>query len=112
VPLLGADPTVATRRTILGAPLFTSSTVAAGTVWGIPVDRAMVVMRDDVRLEVGRDDYFSSDRVAVKATMRGGFAFPDSAARGQGRPDRVAVQASVNVTPAATMAAGRGIDGR
>ena len=80
LPLLGSDPTVATRRTILGAPLFVSPAVAASTAWGIPADRAMVVMRDDVRLEVSRDAYFSSDRVAVKATMRVGFAFPHPAA--------------------------------
>jgi HK97 family phage major capsid protein len=80
VPLLGADPTVATRRTILGAPMFTSPAVPAGTVYGIPADRVMVVMRDDVRLEVSREAYFSSDRVAVKATMRVGFAFPHAAA--------------------------------
>ncbi len=49
-------------------------------MWGIPADRVMVVMRDDVRLEVSRDAYFSSDRVAVKATMRVGFAFPHPAA--------------------------------
>ena len=50
------------------------------TVYGISADRVMVVMRDDVRLEVSREAYFSSDRVAVKATMRVGFAYPHPAA--------------------------------
>lgn len=40
----------------------------------------MVVLRDDVRVERSTDAYFSSDRVAVKATMRVGFAFSHPAA--------------------------------
>jgi HK97 family phage major capsid protein len=79
-PLLGADPTAATRRVVLGVPLRVSPAVAAGTVWGIPAERVMVVLRDDVRLESSSDAYFSTDRVGVKATMRVGFAFPHPAA--------------------------------
>jgi HK97 family phage major capsid protein len=113
MPLRGADLTVATRRTILGAPLFTSPAVPAGTVYGILADRVMVVMRDDVRLEVSREAYFSSDRVAVKATIRVGFAYPPAAVI------KVALTAAPVVPlarrrrhPGGTMAAGPGIDGR
>lgn len=79
-PLLGTDPTQPTRRTILGVPLLVSPAVTAGTVWGIPRDRAMIVRRADVRVEVSTDAYFSSDQVAVRGTMRASFGFPDEAA--------------------------------
>ena len=75
-PLLGVDPSVAPKRSIQGVALWTSPYVAAGTVWGIPQARVQVVMREDTRLEVDRSVFFTSDRVAVKATMRVGFAFP------------------------------------
>ena len=74
--LLQPDPTLPTRRVIAGLPLLVSPYVTVGTVWGIPRDRVIVVMRDGTRLEVDRSVYFSSDRVGVKATMRVGFAFP------------------------------------
>lgn len=49
-------------------------------MWGIPRDRVLVVVRDDPRVEVDRGVYLTSDRVAIKATMRVGFAFPHPAA--------------------------------
>jgi HK97 family phage major capsid protein len=60
--------------------LWTSPFVAEGTVWGVPQARVQIVLRDDVRLEVDRSVYFTSDRVAVKATMRVGFGFVHPAA--------------------------------
>jgi len=79
-PLLGVDPSVPTRRSIQGVALWTSPFVAEGTVWGVPQARVQIVLRDDVRLEVDRSVYFTSDRVAVKATMRVGFGFVHPAA--------------------------------
>lgn len=63
-----------------GVPLYVSPAVTTGVVWGIPKDRVVVALRDDTRLEVDRSVFFTSDRVAVKATMRVGFAFPHPAA--------------------------------
>ena len=80
LPLLGADPTQATKRNVLGFPLLASSAVTAGTVWGLPKVRAMVVQRTNVELAVDRSAYFTSDRTAIRATMRVGFAFPHAAA--------------------------------
>lgn len=74
--VLQPDPTMPTRRLVAGVPLLSSSAVTAGTVWGIPRDRVMVVLRHDTRLEISREAYFSSDRVGIRATMRVGFAFP------------------------------------
>ncbi|MFK0293601.1 phage major capsid protein [Streptomyces sp. NPDC090442] len=80
VPLLGSDPTTPTRRTILGVPLYVSNAVTAGTIWGIPRDRVMVVMRRNVTLDVSKHARFTSDQVAIKATLRAAHAFPHPAA--------------------------------
>lgn len=74
--LLSNDPTAPTSRTILGVPMFVSPAVTAGTIWAIPRDRVFLVIRTDARIEVDSSVFFTSDRVAVKATMRVGFAFP------------------------------------
>ena len=79
-PLLGTDPTQPTRRTALGVPILVSPAVAPGTIWAIPRDRAMIVRRADVKVEVSTDAFFSSDQVAVRGTMRVGFGFPHLAA--------------------------------
>jgi len=79
-PLLGADPTSATRRLLQGVPLLVSSAVTVGTVWGLPKLRAVVVRRNDVDLQVDKSAYFTSDRTAIRAIMRVGFGFPHAAA--------------------------------
>ena len=38
-----------------------------------------LVLRADASVEADRSVYFTSDRVAVKATMRAGLAFPHPA---------------------------------
>lgn len=79
-PLLQPDATQPTRRLLAGVPLLTSPGVAAGTVWGIPADRALIALRQDVALEVSTDAYFGSDQTAIRAILRVGFAFPHAAA--------------------------------
>lgn len=74
-PLLGRDATSATSRQILGVPLLVSEYVTAGTIYGIDRRFVQFVVRDNTRVEVDRSVYFDSDQVAVKATMRVGFAF-------------------------------------
>ena len=80
VPLLTTDPAQPARRLVEGRPLLVTSAVAEGVVWGIPGDRVHLVVRDDARVETDRSVYFTSDRVAVKGTMRVGFGFPHEAA--------------------------------
>ncbi len=75
-PLLGADATTATGRMILGVPLLVSPFVAANTLWAIDSSRVWLVVRADASIEADRSVYFTSDRVAVRATMRAAFAFP------------------------------------
>lgn len=80
-PLLQPDPTMPTRRTILGVPMWVSKYVTVGAVWGIPQDRVHVVVRDDASIAVSTDAYFSSDRIGIKATMRVGYGFPPAPRR-------------------------------
>lgn len=75
-PLLGADPTAATSRSILGVPLYVSRFVAAGTLWAVDGSRVWVVMREDATIEADRSVFFTSDRVAVRAVCRVGLGFP------------------------------------
>lgn len=62
-------------RTVEGVPLVVSTHVTPGTVWALDSRYVQVVVRDNTRLEVDKSAYFSTDQVAVKATMRVGFAF-------------------------------------
>lgn len=78
--LLQPDPSQPSRRTIEGVPLFPSPAVTPGHVWGIPRARVHVVMRDNTTLDIDRSSHFTSDRVAIRATMRVGFGFPHEAA--------------------------------
>lgn len=79
-PLLGNDPTQPTRRMIAGVPLLVSPAVATGTIWGTPKNRTVVAMRQGTTLDVDHSVYFTSDRVAVRATMRVALLFPHEAA--------------------------------
>jgi HK97 family phage major capsid protein len=82
VPLLGADPTMPGRRQILGIPLLTSPSVTTtnNVVWGISKSYGYFVIRQDAEVESDRSVFFTSDRVAIRATMRIGFGFPNPAA--------------------------------
>lgn len=75
-PLLAVDPTQPSRRTIEGVPLLVSPAVVAGTIWGMPSSRVIVVRREDVTVETSGDVFFTSDRIAIRAVMRVGFGFP------------------------------------
>lgn len=79
-PLLGADPTAQTSRSILGVPLFVSPYVAANTLWAVDSSLVWTVVREDATVEADRSVFFTSDRVAIKAICRVGFAFPQPAA--------------------------------
>ncbi|MFF7230591.1 phage major capsid protein [Streptomyces sioyaensis] len=80
VPLLGPDPTQPTRKILSGVPLYVSRAVMPGTVWGLPKDRVLAITRRDVKVDVSADAFFTSDRVAVRGTMRATFSYPHPAA--------------------------------
>lgn len=82
-PLLQAgisDPTAPVTRQILGSQLLVSPAVGDDVIWAIPQTASLVVVREDVLTEISTDIYFTSDRVAVKTTMRVGWSWPHSAA--------------------------------
>lgn len=78
--LLGTDPAQPTRRIIEGRPVFVQPDVPAGVVWGIAASRVFTVIRSDSRIDVDESVFFTSDRVAIRGTMRVNFAFPQPAA--------------------------------
>ncbi|MGP4058887.1 phage major capsid protein [Mycobacterium sp. 4D054] len=77
-PLLQPNPTLPTRRQILGVPLYSvpNTVVPANTVWAVDMSRVFVVVRQDVELSVDESFYFGSDSLAVRAVMRVAFGFP------------------------------------
>jgi HK97 family phage major capsid protein len=74
-PLLGADVTQPTSRTIGGVPLYSSPAVAAGIVWAIPAQHVIFVVRQGAELVSDSSVMFTSDRVAIRCTMRVTYAF-------------------------------------
>ena len=80
LPLLGADPSAPTKQVISGVPLLTSSAVAAGTVWGLPAGRIVIVLRQDATVTRDESVFFTSDRVAIRAILRATVLYPHAAA--------------------------------
>jgi len=70
------DPTAPITRQILGSQLLVCPAVDDTVIWAIPQVHSLVVVREDVETEVSTDVYFTSDRVAVKTTMRVGWGWP------------------------------------
>lgn len=79
-PLLGPDPSEPGRSQILGLPLHVSPGVPEGIIWGIPRDRAYLVIREGATVEFDSSVFFTSDRIAVRAIMRVAWGFPHPAA--------------------------------
>lgn len=61
---------------VAGLPVVSSRHVEAGKLWVVDSSQVITVLREDVELAVSADAYFSSDRIALRATLRAGFAFP------------------------------------
>lgn len=76
----GSNRTLLDRREVLGLPIVVSPYVATGTVWGIPADRVIVAVREDVNVTVDESRYFEYDAIALRAVMRIAFGFPHEAA--------------------------------
>ena len=73
--LLQPDPTTPSTRLLAGVPLHTSPHVTAGTIWAVPAAASNLVVRDDSEVVADSSAFFTSDRLAIRATMRLGFAF-------------------------------------
>ncbi|MGV0873494.1 phage major capsid protein [Mycolicibacterium sp. XJ879] len=80
-PLLQPDPAKPAGRVIAGVPLVVSPDAPNnGTVYAIPKALSFVVLREDVQVALDSSAFFTSDRVAVRVTMRVAFAWPHEAA--------------------------------
>lgn len=73
--LLQSDPTQPAVRTVAGVPLLTSPHVTRGTLWGITREASRFVLREDASVVADTSAFFTSDRTALRATMRVGFGF-------------------------------------
>jgi HK97 family phage major capsid protein len=79
-PLLSQDPSQPNRKTIFGVPVIVSPQATAGVLWGLTNSRIYTVLRAGTKVETDTSVFFTSDRVAVKCTMRVTFAFVHNAA--------------------------------
>ncbi len=79
-------PTGAIQRSIMGVPAYLSSQLpttesqgsasAASSIYVVEAEELVVVLRDDVKTVVDTSYKFSSDSVAVRATMRADVVVP------------------------------------
>jgi HK97 family phage major capsid protein len=74
-PLLGVDATKPTVRTAYGLPLVTVRALTDSALYVVDGSRIAIVLRQTASVEISRDRYFESDRVAVRARARVGFGF-------------------------------------
>ena len=79
VPLITTDPTQPSQRLVLGVPLIPSPAVSDFEVWALPRQFSFVVQNDEPTLDVDASPFFTSDRIAVRATLRVGFGWPHPA---------------------------------
>lgn len=84
--LLQGDPTAPASRVVAGVPLLTSPAIADNIVWAVPRARVIVAMRRDTSVVTDSSAFFSSDRTAVRATIRLSWGFTDAAAVGKIAP--------------------------
>jgi len=64
-----------TTPPIGGVPLYSSPAVAADTVWALPAEHVLFVVRADATVVSDSSVMFTSDRVAIRCTMRVSYAF-------------------------------------
>ena len=63
-------------RVILGRPVTVSAKATPGVRWGIDSSAVITVLREDTEVAVSDAPYFTSDRIALRATLRVGLGFP------------------------------------
>ena len=80
VPLLQNDPSVPAGRVINGAPLLVSAALTGSVVWAIPQNRVTFVLREGITVEKDASVFFTSQRVALMATVRCGWKVLDELA--------------------------------
>lgn len=85
-----AAPTDGPRRTLYGAPVYLtpqlsatetqgSATSIANSIYVYDAAQVVFVLRDDTRIDVDRSVAFSSDRTAIRVTLRADMVLPNPA---------------------------------
>lgn len=82
VGLLQPDPASPSGRAIAGVPLVTSPDAPADVIYAVPKEFVYTVVRSDVAVETDTSAFWTSDRIAVKASLRVAYGFPFAAAVG------------------------------
>ncbi|BDB43847.1 MULTISPECIES: phage major capsid protein [Mycobacterium] len=82
-PLLGPDPSQQYRRVVGGVPVLHTPDIASAVMWGITKEYSLFVLRQDADVQVDSSAFFTSDRTAIRCTLRVGFGFPHPAAIAQ-----------------------------
>lgn len=78
--LLEPDPTLPSRRMIHGVPLLVSPALDDSIIWGLARDFSYVVQHDRAALDIDSSPFFTSDRIAIRGTLRLAWGFPHPAA--------------------------------
>lgn len=63
--------------TLEGLPVHIHADVPKGIAWGVDASYVYAALREDVELAISEQAYFTSDRVAIRATARIGYGFTD-----------------------------------
>ena len=69
-------PLLADARAVMDRPVLVNRHVTPGTIWAVDRSRIFTVLRQDTTIAVSDGPFFTSDSVAIRATMRVGFGFP------------------------------------
>jgi HK97 family phage major capsid protein len=77
--LLQPNPAAPAAYTVSGVPLLTSPSIANDVVWGLPKARIILALRQGTTVESDKSVFFTSDRTAIKATLRVSWGFLDPA---------------------------------
>lgn len=78
--LLQPDPSQPAAYTVSGVPLLTSPTIGNDIVWALPRSRVIVALRQNATVTSDSSVFYTSSRVAIKATIRVSWGFTDPAA--------------------------------
>ncbi|GAA1485922.1 hypothetical protein GCM10009625_27260 [Brachybacterium fresconis] len=65
-----------TLDTLDGVPVIRHAGITAGQLWVIDNSAVYTALREDVEIAISDGPYFTSDRIAIRATARVGIAFP------------------------------------
>lgn len=67
-------------RRVLDRPVLVNAAATKGTIWAVDSTRIYTVLREGTTIAVSDAPFFTSDRIAVRATLRVGFGLPNPAA--------------------------------